>query len=199
MRDNGKKAQEAARAQIEKEMKEADEARKKREEAAKVAREADEKEHQAEMKARRELDKLQADEHKREMEAKKAEFEKTFKHLWGPGATGLSMVYATFVDKETAEKVVVEAFKDTMIAQVIQVPGVTYSFKNETKLQFTNTGLHVQQNDYRVEMVTTDDRVPELVETAIAVSGNENLDIIVVSMNNASPDYKKWVQLQATE
>lgn len=116
MRDNGKKAQEAAKAQIEKEKNAADAARKKREEAAKASREADEKEHQAEMKARRELDKLQAEEHKREMEAKKAEFEKTFKHLWGPGATGLSMVYATFVDKATAEKVVVEAFKDTMIA-----------------------------------------------------------------------------------
>lgn len=48
-------------------------------------------------------------------------------------------------------------------------------------------------------MVTTDDRVPELIETAIAVSENENLDIIVVSMESASPDYKKWVQLQATE
>lgn len=193
MRDQTRKAQEAAQAQIEKEKKEADEARRKREEAAKAAREADEKQHQAEMKARRELDKLQQEEHKKEMEARKAEFEKTFKHLWGPGATGLSMVYATFVDKETAEKVMVEAFKDTMMAQVTQTPKVTYTFKNETKLHLTNTGLHVQQNDYRLEMITTDDRVPELVETAIAVSGNENLDIIVVSMNAASPDYKSWV------
>jgi len=44
-------------------------------------------------------------------------------------------------------------------------------------------------------MITSDDRVPELIETAIAVSGNENLDIIVVSMNSASPDYRKWVSL----
>lgn len=50
------------------------------------------------------------------MEAKKAEFEKTFKHLWGPGATGYSVVYATFSDKATADKVITEAFKDTMIA-----------------------------------------------------------------------------------
>jgi len=48
-------------------------------------------------------------------------------------------------------------------------------------------------------MITSDDRVPELIETAIAVSGNENLDIIVVSMNNASPDYSKWVELQTIE
>jgi hypothetical protein len=47
---------------------------------------------------------------------KKAEFEKTFKHLWGPGSVGQSVVYATLKDKETADKVLSEAFKDTMIA-----------------------------------------------------------------------------------
>lgn len=151
------------------------------------------------MKARKDLDALQAEQHKKEMDAKKAEFEKTFKHLWGPGATGLSIVYATFADKATADNVVTEAFKDTMIAQVTTTSAVTYEFKNETKLHLTNTGLHVEQNDARLEMITTDDRVPELIETAIAVSGNENLDIIVVSMNGVSPDYKSWISLQATE
>lgn len=182
-----------------KEQKEADEARRKREAAAQAAREADEKEHQAEMKARRDLDKVQREQHRKELEAKKAEFEKTFKHLWGPGSTGMSLVYATFVDKATADKVTVEAFKDTMAAQVIGTPKTTLTFKNETKLHLTNTGLHVQQGDYRLEMITSDDRVPELVETAIAVSGNENLDIIVVSLNDISPDYKDWVVLQSTE
>jgi uncharacterized protein involved in tolerance to divalent cations len=199
MQDQTRKAQEAARAQMAKEQKEADEARRKREAAAQAAREADEKEHQAEMKARRDLDKVQREQHRKELEAKKAEFEKTFKHLWGPGSTGMSLVYATFVDKATADKVTVEAFKDTMAAQVIGTPKTTLTFKNETKLHLTNTGLHVQQGDYRLEMITSDDRVPELVETAIAVSGNENLDIIVVSLNDISPDYKDWVVLQSTE
>lgn len=85
------------------------------------------------------------------------------------------------------------------MAEATNYPGVTYEFKNETKLHLTNTGLHVQQNDARLEMYTTDDRVPELIETAIAISGNENLDIVVVAMNSISPDYKKWVSLQATE
>lgn len=85
------------------------------------------------------------------------------------------------------------------MAEATNYPGVTYQFKNETKLHLTNTGLHVQQNDARLEMYTTDDRVPELIETAIAISGNENLDIVVVAMNSISPDYKKWVSLQATE
>jgi len=72
------------------------------------------------------------------MEAKKAEFEKTFKHLWGPGSIGHSVVYATFKDKETSEKVITEAFKDTMIAQVTETPHVTYELKNETKLHLTS-------------------------------------------------------------
>ena len=95
------------------------------------------------MKARKELDKKQAEQHKKEMEEKKAEFEKTFKHVWGPSATGMSIVYADFVDKETAEKVMKEAFSDTMIAQATHIPGVTYEFKNETKLHLANPGLHV--------------------------------------------------------
>lgn len=78
------------------------------------------------------------------MEAKKGEFEKTFKHLWGSTSTGTSMVYATFADKATADNVIIEAFKDTMIAQVTTSSDITYSFKNETKLHLTNTGLHVQ-------------------------------------------------------
>ena len=48
-------------------------------------------------------------------------------------------------------------------------------------------------------MYTTDDRVPELIETAITATGNEKLDIIVVAMQNISPDYNDWVALQATE
>lgn len=57
----------------------------------------------------------------------------------------------------------------------------------------------MQQGDYRLEMITSDDRVPELIETAIAVSGNENLDIVVVALNDISPDYKDWVTLQSIE
>jgi uncharacterized protein involved in tolerance to divalent cations len=130
---------------------------------------------------------------------KKAEFEKTFKHLWGPSSVGQSAVYATFKTKEEANKVIAAGFADTMLAQATTFPDVTYSFKNETKLHLTNTGLHVEQNDDRVEMFTTDDRVPELIETLISASGNEMLDLIVVSMTDVSPDYKDWVSLQATE
>jgi hypothetical protein len=48
-------------------------------------------------------------------------------------------------------------------------------------------------------MYTSDDRVPELIETAITATGNEKLDIIVVAMENISPDYNDWVALQSTE
>ena len=116
------------------------------------------------------------------MAAKKAEFEKTFKHLWGTGTTGLSIVYATFDTKEMADKVITEVYKDTMISQVTNYPGVTYEFKNETKLHIANPGLQVRTNDARVEMITSDDRIPELIETCIAVSQNDNLDIVVVQM-----------------
>lgn len=48
-------------------------------------------------------------------------------------------------------------------------------------------------------MYTSDDRVPELIETAITATGNENLDIMVVAMADVSPDYHDWVKLQSTE
>jgi len=83
-----------------------------------------------------------------------------------------------------------------MVAEAVTTPsGVTYQFKNETRLHMSNTGLHVSRDGARVTMVTSDDRVPELIETAISVSGNDNLDIIAVSMNAVSPDYKKWISL----
>jgi hypothetical protein len=68
--------------------------------------------------------------------------------------------------------VIVAAFKDTMISQVENTPHTTYKIKNETKLHLSNTGLHVRQNDHRLAMYTSDDRVPELIETAISVTGN---------------------------
>lgn len=74
---------------------------------------------------------------------KKAEFEKTFKHLWGASSVQQSVVYATFKTKEEANKVIAAGFADTMLAQATTFPDVTYSFKNETKLHLTNTGLHV--------------------------------------------------------
>jgi len=40
------------------------------------------------LEARRKLDAKQAEAHKKAMLEKKAEFEKTFKHLWGPSAVG---------------------------------------------------------------------------------------------------------------
>lgn len=194
---------EKTRAAAEKQMaglrKEAEDARKKREASAKAAREADEKEHKESLEAREKLNKLQKEQHERELAAKKAEFEKTFKHLWGPGDTGLSIVYATFDTKEMADKVITEVYKDTMISQVTNYPGVLYEFKNETKLHIAQNNLHVRQNDARVEMVTSDDRIPELIETCIAVSQNDNLDIVVVQMTQVSPDYGKWVALQSTE
>ena len=112
--------------------------------AAKASREADEKEHQAAMKARRELDERQAKQHKEELLDRKAEFEKTFKHLWGSSAYGKSVVYATCDNKDEADKVIIAAFKDTMIAQVTNTPHTTMKFKNETKLHISNTGLHVR-------------------------------------------------------
>jgi len=98
-----------------------------------------------------------------------------------------------------ADKVITEVYKDTMISQVTNYAGVTYEFKNETKLHIGNPGLHVRTEDSRVEMITSDDRIPELIETCIAVSQNDNLDIIVVQMTEVSPDYAKWVSLQSTE
>lgn len=179
--------------------KEAGEARKQREAFAKASREADEKEHDEALKDREDLNKLQAEEHKKELAAKKAEFEKTFKHMWGPGSTGLSIVYATFDTKAMADKVITEVYKDTMISQVTNYAGVTYEFKNETKLHIGNPGLQVRTEDSRLEFITSDDRIPELIETCIAVSQNDNLDIIVVQMTEVSPDYAKWVTLQSTE
>jgi len=134
MLEQAEKAKIAAKKQMEKDKAEADKARERRIAAAKAEREADEKEHQAALEARRKLDEQQALAHKKAMLEKKAEFEKTFKHLWGTGSTGQSVIYCTADNNEMANKIISAAFQDTMVAQATNYPDVTYKFKNETKL-----------------------------------------------------------------
>jgi len=77
------------------------------------------------------------------MEARKAEFEKTFKHVWNTGAIGLSAAYATFKDKDTATQVITALFKDTIISEVTAIPQATMTFKNETRLHQTDAELSI--------------------------------------------------------
>ena len=178
---------------------EAETARIAREKAAKEAREADEKEHQEEMAARRERDKKMAEEHKEKMKERKEAFEKMFKHVWGTGEAGVNYATCTVNDKATADKMITALFQDTLIAEATVADHVTMSFKNETQLKEINTSLHVSQGQYRIDMVTSDDRVAEMIEVAVANSGQSNLDFLVTPMENAGPDYISWVKNQTIE
>lgn len=48
-------------------------------------------------------------------------------------------------------------------------------------------------------MVTSDDRVAEMIEVAVSASGDANLDLLVTPIENASPDYIKWAKNQTIE
>lgn len=136
------KAQAESAAQQKKDEAEAEAARIAREAAAKAAREADEKEHQEELAERRKRDAEMKAKHEEELEKRKAEFEKMFRNVWAVGEIGLSQCSMTLPDVDTANKVVGELFKDTLIADAVVTPKVTYEFKNETHLHEAYTGVH---------------------------------------------------------
>jgi hypothetical protein len=48
-------------------------------------------------------------------------------------------------------------------------------------------------------MITSDDRVAELIEECVDVTKNENADILIRQLSGVSKEYAKWVGLQTEE
>jgi len=89
-------------------------------------------------------------------------------------------------------------FRETAIADVHQNnETISRTFKNETLLHVPFKGLlHVDKGVQRLHMVTTDDRVAEVVEMTYAVTKNPKTPLLVTTLHGASKQYVNWVQKQ---
>ena len=182
------------------EQKAADKAKAEREAAHKASEAAKEKAHQEELAARRERDAVMKAEHEKKLQARKAAYEKMFRNVWNVGPAGLSQASFTVDSTATAEAVISALFKDTMISEVTQFKdSTTRTFKNGTELNQVRGKMHEIDHEVYLDMVTSDDRVAEMIETAIKVSGDPNLDILVTPLSGVSPDFSEWAKKQTIE
>lgn len=137
-----------------------------------------------------------AAEHKKKMEAKKAAFEKLFKNVWVTGTTGTSKVSVSAPTFGQAEAVIGEWFKDTMAAEVTFVEHVAREYRLITLHPETNNTIDRLMTDKENTVIsgtTTDERIAEMIETAVEHSGDENIKFLVNPWQTAGPDYIQWV------
>jgi hypothetical protein len=164
--------------------------------------EAAEKQHQADLKAREEKDKIMAEKHKEQMLKKKAQFEKMFANLWGTTETHMSKVQFSVNSHADVEHIIEAWLEDTMAADIRVFKDVKRVSKNSTFLGHGiahGLGMISDPHTSLVEVVTADDRVPELIETAIEKRGTDIMYVMVTPYQSGSAEYFKWTKNQTLE
>ena len=126
------------------------------------------------------------------MADRRSKFEKKFRNVWATGDTGVSYVQMTTV--EDPNELIANMFHDTMIAD-------EWNIVQSVKRSFTRSGkLNQDANRHHLTMVTSDDRVAEVIEMAGAWSeGQEKkegvpFDMVVVPLATGSKEYIEWVK-----
>lgn len=127
------------------------------------------------------------------MANRRAKFEKKFRNVWATGSTGVS--YLQMTTHDDPGELIGKMFKDTMIAD-------EWNYK-QVKRSFTNTGrITWDVNRYHVTIVTSDDRVAEVIEETAAYYKDQSkktgvpFDLVVIPLATGSKDYIDWVKLQ---
>jgi hypothetical protein len=200
--EEAKKKQEETEAQAIKDAAAAASAKALRDAANKAEMEAAEKQHQADLAAREAKDKIQAEKHKTAMLAKKAQFEKMFANLWGSTDTHMSKVQFSVRGSADVDSIIEAWLEDTMAADIRVFSNIRRIFKNSTMLGHgiaRGVGMVEDPQSSLIDVVTSDDRVPELIETAINNRKNDIMYVMVTPYQAGSSEYFKWAKNQTIE
>ena len=111
-----------------------------------------------------------------------------FSNLWLGGQTGVSQFTFSVSSAEKAVELVKSLMQKRLIAEVTQQDNSTQKLTQEGTLA-----------EVKVTGVTSDVRVPELVETVARFQKNDTQgksDVIILPVNTGSSDYIKWVKDQ---
>lgn len=136
-----------------------------------------------------------AEKHKQAMLAKKAQFEKMFANLWGTSESKMSKVQFNVKGNADVEAIIDNWLNDTMAADIRVFKNVRRVFKNSTLLgNGIGHGIGMVEDAHTslIDVVTADDRVPELIETAIETRHNDIMYVMVTPYQSGSADYFKW-------
>lgn len=131
------------------------------------------------------------------MELKKKQHDDLMRNVWAASATGISIATITLPSAEAADELTEALFKKTLIADVADFSKVQKTFR--TKL-FGNANANTKTVEvHRLVMLTSDDRVADLIEECVDVTKNENSDILIRQLSGIGKEYSKWVGLQTQE
>jgi hypothetical protein len=101
------------------------------------------------------------------MAERRSKFEAQFRNVWSTGPTGVSLVQFSTESIEGAEQLITRLFRKTLIADVEE-------YKSNMNRAFLSAkGAMVPIiNMHKIVMVTSDDRVAELIEEVAAHDPN---------------------------
>lgn len=128
------------------------------------------------------------------MADRKARFEKKFRNVWASGSTGVS--YLQMTTHEDPGDFVNKLFKDTMIADEWN------AVSSVKRTYIKNSHMVSDESIHHITMVTSDDRVAEVIEEAAAWTKQETksngvpFDLMVTPLSTGSKDYIEWVKTQ---
>jgi len=121
----------------------------------------------------------------------RANFEKKFRNVWNTGSTGVSYLQMT-TDKDPSG-LIGKLFKETMIAD-------EWDHQN-VKRTYTAKGIEVTVDSHHLIMVTSDDRVAEVIEEVAAwtnaKTGDVPFDLVVTPLATGGKEYIEWVKVQS--
>ena len=127
--------------------------------------------------------------------AKKEAFEKQFKHVWGSSSSSISFARLSVDNKLAGEKLLHELFNKTLASDTFLYTDVSRKYKSSAGLNSDKGTSIVTEKKAVIHLVTGDDRVAELIEEAIDLTQNENLDISIMQFAAASTEYINWSKL----
>lgn len=100
------------------------------------------------------------------MADRRAHFENKFRNVWSTGPTGASFVQLTVDDGPKAEELISDLFHKTLVADVEH-------YKQKVARTYIENGHEAIFTDVsRLVMITSDDRVAELIEEVAAKNPN---------------------------
>jgi len=128
------------------------------------------------------------------MAERRAHFERKFRNVWSTGPTGASFVQLTVDDGTKADELISAFFHKTLVADV-------QHYKQKVVRTYVENGHEAAFSDVsRLVMITSDDRVAELIEEVAAKNPNSReypaFDLVVTPLATGSKEYIEWVKLQ---
>ena len=193
--EEAKEKKKELEAELKKNQEESDKALAEVAKAFKKAKKAADAAHKAAEEARKKQEELQIAEHKKLMADRKAKFESRFRNVWAAGPTGVSMAHLTVESQLVANDLIMKLFQKTMIADVTD-------YQHDVSRRYLANGkMSINEAQHGLIMITSDDRIPELIEAVAASQVNKTsnpgyFDLVVTPLATGSVEYIKWVKEQ---